>query len=296
MKLNNQTKNQEDIRQKKNALQELITTSKNYQMELGDKKHAGQMKYERSKMEQDTMQNRIWDSYELTYQGTLEYKDDTIDLSNADEDINRMRRRIKVMGTVNVNAVRDFAELNARYIEHKTQHDDLAKAESDLISIIDGLNKQMKDKFIKEFKLLNEYFSENFTTLFAGGRANLRLDNEEDVLNSGIIIEAQPPGKKLQLLSLLSGGEKALTATAILFAMLKHRPSPFCLLDEIETTLDEENLYHLTDFLKEYSKDIQFVLITHRRPTMESCDILYGVTMEEKGVSKMVSVKIADYK
>ncbi len=286
---------QEDERNRLTSIQELISVSQNRQVELGDRKHQHQMKYEKSTMELEQIQNRIWDYYELTYQGTLEYKNEQLDLTDADEEIDRMRRQIKAMGTVNVNAVRDFAELNERYTEHKMQCDDLVKAESDLLQVIEGLNKQMREKFAKEFKMLNEFFSYNFTKLFGGGTAHLSLSDEEDILNSGIIIEAQPPGKKLQMLSLLSGGEKALTATAILFAMLKHRPSPFCLLDEIETALDDANLHHFTDFLKDYSTDTQFVLITHRRPTMESCDILYGVTMEEKGVSKMVSVKIADY-
>lgn len=294
-KLNQEMARQDEEKKKLTSMQELITTSQNRQLELVDKKHTEQVKLERFTLEMQNIQNRIWDYYELTYQGTLEFKNDEVDLTNADEDIAKMRRQIKAMGTVNVNAVQDYAELNERYTEHKSQHDDLIKAEKDLLDVIDGLNKQMREKFKKEFVILNEYFTENFTKLFGGGRAQLTLEDEDDVLNSGIIIEAQPPGKKLQMLSLLSGGEKALTAAAILFAMLKHRPSPFCLLDEIESALDDANLYHLADFLKEYSKDTQFVVITHRRPTMESCDVLYGVTMEERGVSKMISVKIADY-
>jgi chromosome segregation protein len=294
-KLNQEMAKQDEEKKKLGSMQELISTSQNRQMELIDKKHAHQVKLERANLEIESMQNRIWDYYELTYQGTLEFKNDELDLTGADEAIAKMRRQIKAMGTVNVNAVQDYAELNERYTEHKSQHDDLIKAEKDLLGVIDGLNKQMREKFRREFDILNEYFTENFTKLFGGGRAQLTLEDEDDVLKSGIIIEAQPPGKKLQMLSLLSGGEKALTAAAILFAMLKHRPSPFCLLDEIESALDDANLYHLADFLKEYSKETQFVVITHRRPTMESCDVLYGVTMEERGVSKMISVKIADY-
>ena len=277
------------------SVQELLSVSQKRKIELSEQKHAHEMKHERASLELERIQNRIWDFYELTYQGTLEFKNPELDLTGAGEEVEKMRRQIRAMGTVNVNAVRDYAELNERYSEHKTQHDDLAEAEEDLLKVIKDLNKQMREKFLSEFEVLNEYFTQTFTALFGGGRARLSLSDEEDVLNSGIIIEAQPPGKKLQMLSLLSGGEKALTATAILFAMLKHRPSPFCLLDEIETALDEANLTHFTDFLKKYAKDTQFVVITHRRPTMESCDILYGVTMEEKGVSKMISVKIADY-
>ena len=284
-------------RERKNlkSVQELLSVSQKRQIELSDKKHSLEMKHERSTLELERIQNRIWDFYELTYQGTLEFKNPELDLSDAQEEAEKMRRQIRAMGTVNVNAVSEFAELNERYTEHKTQHDDLAEAEEDLLKVIKDLNKQMREKFLSEFEILNEYFTQSFTALFGGGRAQLSLSDEEDVLNSGIVIEAQPPGKKLQMLSLLSGGEKALTAAAILFAMLRHKPSPFCLLDEIETALDEANLHHFADFLKKYSKDTQFVVITHRRPTMESCDVLYGVTMQEKGVSKMISVKLADY-
>ncbi len=285
----------EKERESLKSLQQLLSVSQKRQIELSEQKHACQMKIERSTLELERIQNRMWEFYELTYQGTLEYKNPDLDLSDSAEEIDKIRRQIKAMGTVNINAVRDYAELNERYTEHKTQHDDLIDAEDDLLKVINDLNIQMREKFLKEFEKLNEYFTQNFAALFGGGRAQLSLSDEEDVLNSGIIIEAQPPGKKLQMLSLLSGGEKALTAAAILFAMLKHRPSPFCLLDEIETALDDANLRHFTDFLKTYSKETQFVVITHRRPTMESCDVLYGVTMQEKGVSKMISVKIADY-
>ncbi len=285
----------ETKRESLKSLQSLLSVSQKRQIELGEKRHAYQMKQERATLELERIQNRIWDFYELTYQGTLEFRNPELDLTDAEEEIGKMRRQIKAMGSVNINAVSEYAELNERYTEHKTQHDDLVEAEEDLMKVIKDLNKQMREKFLVEFEKLNEYFAENFTALFGGGRAILSLEDNEDVLNSGIVIEAQPPGKKLQMLSLLSGGERALTAAAILFAMLKHRPSPFCLLDEIEAALDEANLYHFTDFLKTYSADTQFVVITHRRPTMESCDTLYGVTMEEKGVSKMISVKIADY-
>ncbi len=157
------------------------------------------------------------------------------------------------------------------------------QAEADLISVIGDLNEHMLSVFSTEFEKLNEYFIESFAALFGGGEARLIIHDEENILESGIDIIAQPPGKKLQHLSLLSGGEKALTAIALLFAMLKHRPSPFCLLDEIEAALDEANLHHFAQYVKDYSKDTQFVIVTHRRGTMEACDRLYGVTMEEKG-------------
>ena len=154
--------------------------------------------------------------------------------------------------------------------------------------------RKMEKQFTEQFKLLNEHFSRTFTQLFGGGTAMLKLQDEKDVLSCGIDIVAQPPGKKLQLLSLLSGGERALTAIAILFAMLDIRPSPFCILDEIEAALDEANVANFADYLKQYSHDTQFIVVTHRKGTMERCDALYGVAMEEKGVSRMVSVQLSE--
>ena len=174
------------------------------------------------------------------------------------------------------------------------QRADLRKAQSDLEEIVSDLVRKMEKQFTEQFKLLNEHFSRTFTQLFGGGTAMLKLQDEKDVLGCGIDIVAQPPGKKLQLLSLLSGGERALTAIAILFAMLDIRPSPFCILDEIEAALDEANVANFADYLKQYSHDTQFIVVTHRKGTMERCDALYGVAMEEKGVSRMVSVQLSE--
>ena len=162
--------------------------------------------------------------------------------------------------------------------------------------MIDRLLKQMETTFVENFTKLQGYFSETFTRLFGGGKAELSLMDPDDPLNCGIEVNAQPPGKKLQLLSLLSGGERALTAIAILFATLKLKPTPFCILDEIEAALDDANIGYFADYLAEYSKGTQFVVVTHRKGTMERCDALYGVAMEEQGVSKMVSVSLQDYK
>ena len=174
------------------------------------------------------------------------------------------------------------------------QRADLRKAQRDLEEIVSDLVRKMEKQFTEQFKLLNEHFSRTFKQLFGGGTAMLKLQDEKDVLGCGIDIVAQPPGKKLQLLSLLSGGERALTAIAILFAMLDIRPSPFCILDEIEAALDEANVANFADYLKQYSHDTQFIVVTHRKGTMERCDALYGVAMEEKGVSRMVSVQLSE--
>ena len=153
----------------------------------------------------------------------------------------------------------------------------------------------MRSMFVENFSKMQEYFSETFTRLFGGGKAELKLTDPDDPLNCGIEVNAQPPGKKLQLLSLLSGGERALTAIAILFAMLKLKPTPFCILDEIEAALDDANIGYYADYLKEYSKGTQFIVVTHRKGTMERCNSLFGVAMEEQGVSRMVSVSLQDY-
>ncbi len=264
-------------------------------LSVTEKKFKLETKLDHNNTDLVNIQNRIWDMYELTYANAKPFTDPEFDFEEAKEEIDSVRTKIKNMGTVNVNALEDYTEINERYNEHKIQYDDLIKAESDLLTVIEDLNKHMRSIFTKEFDKLNEYFKSTFTALFGGGEAKLIIHDDEDILESGIDIIAQPPGKKLQHLSLLSGGEKALTAIAILFAMLKHRPSPMCLLDEIEAALDDANLNHFAKYVKDYSSDTQFVIITHRRGTMESCDRLYGVAMEEKGVSKMISVKRSDY-
>ena len=174
------------------------------------------------------------------------------------------------------------------------QRQDLEAAEANLMGMIGDLEESMKAQFLDNFNRLNENFGRIFNTLFGGGSARLCLENEEDVLDSGINIEAQPPGKKLQLLSLLSGGERTLTAISLLFAMLELKPTPFCILDEIEAALDDANIDNFIAYLQDYAKRTQFVIITHRKQTMEAADILYGVTMEEKGVSKLISVKMSE--
>ena len=195
-----------------------------------------------------------------------------------------------------MGAVEEYAETKARVDELTSQQADLRAAEADLRELIERLLEQMRVTFVDNFTKLQGYFSETFTRLFGGGKAELKLMDPEDPLNCGIEVNAQPPGKKLQLLSLLSGGERALTAIAILFATLKLKPTPFCILDEIEAALDDANIGYYADYLKEYSKGTQFIVVTHRKGTMERCNALFGVAMEEQGVSRMVSVSLQDYK
>ena len=259
-----------------------------------DKGHKAEMILSRTQAELTQMQQRIWDEYELTYAGAKEYLTEPFDLAASDRRTGDIRREIRAMGPVNVTAVEDYRACRERYEELAGQRDDLLKAEDDLKGIIETLQRQMVRQFMENFRLMQQYFAETFAKLFGGGHAELRLLDESDVLGCGIEIVAQPPGKKLQLLSLLSGGERALTAIAILFAMLRLKPTPFCFLDEIEAALDDGNISTFADYLREFSTDTQFVVVTHRKGTMERCDSLYGVAMEEKGVSTMLSVELKD--
>lgn len=259
-----------------------------------DKGHKAEMILSRTQTELTQMQQRIWDEYELTYAGAKEYLTEPFDLAASDKRTGDIRREIRAMGPVNVTAVEDYRACRERYEELAGQRDDLLKAEEDLKGIIETLQRQMERQFMENFRLMQQYFAETFAKLFGGGHAELRLLDESDVLGCGIEIVAQPPGKKLQLLSLLSGGERALTAIAILFAMLRLKPTPFCFLDEIEAALDDGNISTFADYLREFSTDTQFVVVTHRKGTMERCDSLYGVAMEEKGVSTMLSVELKD--
>ena len=253
----------------------------------------------RAKVEGDlrTLQNRIWDTYEVTYAGAEEFRQEEGFVEvDADRRAAQLMSQIRALGSVNVNAVEEYANTKERFDELTRQQEDLRQAENDLRELIERLLDQMRTTFVDNFSKLQGYFSETFTRLFGGGHAELKLMDPEDPLNCGIEVNAQPPGKKLQLLSLLSGGERALTAIAILFAMLKLKPTPFCILDEIEAALDDANIGYYADYLKEYSKGTQFIVITHRKGTMERCNSLFGVAMEEQGVSKMVSVSLQDYK
>ena len=259
-----------------------------------EKCHKAELVLNRSQAELSQMQQRIWDEYELTYAGAKDYLKEPFDLAAGDRRVAEIRREIRAMGPVNVTAVEDYRACRERYDELSSQRNDLLKAQDDLQGIIATLQRQMERQFMENFRLMQEYFAETFSKLFGGGQAQLRLLDEQDVLGCGIEIVAQPPGKKLQLLSLLSGGERALTAIAILFAMLRLKPTPFCFLDEIEAALDDGNISTFADYLREFSKDTQFVVVTHRKGTMERCDGLYGVAMEEKGVSSMLSVELKD--
>jgi chromosome segregation protein len=260
--------------------------------ELSDKCHRAELQKSRVEAEWKQLTDRIWEDYELTYEGASAARDDSFRLGEAEKRIAEIRARIREMGSVNVSAVDEYRETKARHDELSAQRNDLVKAEGDLAGIIAELTGRMEKQFVEQFEFLNRFFQQTFVKLFDGGRAHLRLEDPSDPLNCDIEVAAQPPGKKLTLLSLLSGGERALTAIAILFAMLELKPTPFCFLDEIEAALDDANIDNFADYLRDYSKNTQFVVVTHRKGTMERCDSLYGVSMEEKGISRMVSLQL----
>lgn len=239
--------------------------------------------------------NYMWDEYEITLSDASSIRDEAMnDLSAMKKEISVRKEQIKKLGDVNVNAIEDYKNLMERYTFLKTQHDDLVEAEKTLEDIIEELDGAMRKQFNEKFAEINHEFDKVFRELFGGGKGTLELMEDEDILEAGIRIIAQPPGKKLQNMMQLSGGEKALTAISLLFAIQNLKPSPFCLLDEIEAALDESNVGRFAKYLNKLTKNTQFIVITHRRGTMEQADRLYGITMQEKGVSALVSVNLID--
>lgn len=239
--------------------------------------------------------NYMWNEYEITLSDALALANpEMTDLTSMKREIAEIKAEIKKLGDVNVNAIEDYKNLMERYTFLKAQHDDLVEAEKTLIGIIDELDAAMRNQFKEKFSDIAREFDKVFKELFGGGKGTLELQEEEDILEAGICIIAQPPGKKLQNMMQLSGGEKALTAIALLFAIQNLKPSPFCLLDEIEAALDESNVGRYAKYLHKLTKHTQFIVITHRRGTMEQADRLYGITMQEKGVSALVSVNLVE--
>ncbi len=239
--------------------------------------------------------NYMWDEYELTYNHAMELRNENLtDLSYMKRQIQALKGEIKKLGSVNVNAIDDYKSVSERYEFLKGQHDDLVEAEATLMKIIDELDAAMRKQFEEQFALISKEFDIVFKQLFGGGKGTLELMEDEDILEAGIRIIAQPPGKKLQNMMQLSGGEKALTAISLLFAIQNLKPSPFCLLDENEAALDDNNVVRFAQYLHKLTKNTQFIVITHRRGTMTSADRLYGITMQEKGVSTLVSVDLLE--
>ena len=207
-----------------------------------------------------------------------------------------MKRSIEALGPVNLNAIEQYEQVNERYTFLSTQRDDLLSAKNQLFDTMDEMDDEVRTRFKEVFEAIRKEFKVVFPNMFGGGRAELVLTDPTDLLKTGIEIEVQPPGKKLQSLSLLSGGERALTAIALLFSIIRVRPVPFCILDEVEAALDEANVTRFGNYLRNFQNDTQFIVVTHRKGTMEAANVLYGVTMQESGVSKIVSVRMEDLK
>ena len=235
--------------------------------------------------------NKMWEEYELTPNTVKEYKKPE-NVALTQKKVNYLRKDLRELGSVNVDSIEEYKTMKERYDFMCEQRVDLEDTMAKLRKIINDMTATMKEQFKTQFEIINKNFAEVFKELFGGGNASLKLEDEENILECGIEITVQPPGKKLQNMMLLSGGEKAFTAIALLFAILKINPAPFCVLDEIEAALDDVNVYRFAEYLKKFSKDTQFLVITHRKGTMEAADTVYGVTMEENGISKLLSMKL----
>ena len=243
----------------------------------------------------DTLLNKLNETYSMTYEKAVTLYTLEIEENIARNEVNSLRKQIKDLGNVNIGAIEEYDRVSVRYEFLIKQREDLTKAEDTLLEIISEMDSVMENEFSESFKLINEKFKETFKELFKGGNAELKLTDPDNILETGIEIIASPPGKSLKSISLLSGGEKTFTAISLLFAILKARPVPFCILDEVEAALDEVNVDGFGEYITKLKEKTQFILITHKKRTMEYVDILYGITMQESGVSKLVSVKLEDF-
>ena len=236
--------------------------------------------------------DKLWETYELSHSAAMEQRIELESAAKAARRVTELKREISGLGTVNVGAIEEFQRVNERYTYLTGQRDDVEQAKGELEGIIEAITREMTAIFAQQFELIAASFRETYLQLFGGGRATLELEDPSDVLNCGIEIKVQPPGKTLKTLSLLSGGEKAFVAIALYFAILKVHPTPFFVMDEVEAALDEANVVRVARYMRSISDKTQFIVITHRRGTMEEADVLYGVTMQEKGVSRMLAINM----
>lgn len=293
---------QEDLEGKR---RELKLKLNEYEKQLSDNEESmsgivtssHKLELSKAKVEGDTENviNKLWDEYELSVPRAEKYRNKDIGIGEANRRVQELKTSIRELGEVNVNSIEEYKRVTERHSFLCSQREDLNNAEGSLVDIIEEITSKMRKQFQEGFKVIRENFNHTFRQLFGGGVADLKLEGE-DILSSGIDIIVQPPGKKLQSLTLLSGGEKGLAAIALVFAILKMKPTPFCVLDEIEAALDDANVSRFADFIKTYSANTQFIMVTHRKGTMAAADCMYGVTMEEKGVSKLLSLKLNQHK
>ncbi len=245
-------------------------------------------------LEEKQLLDKLWDTYELSHEAARQQRQELESLPKAQRRIGELKRSISALGNINLDAIEEFQRVNERYTYLTDQRDDVGKSKEELEGIISKLTEEMRTIFAQQFQCIQQAFSQTFLDLFGGGRATLELEDPEDILNCGIEIKAQPPGKALKTISLLSGGERAFVAIALYFAILKVRPTPFCVMDEIEAALDDANVVRFARYMRQMSDKTQFIVITHRRGTMEEADVLYGVTMQEQGVSRILTINLND--
>ncbi|WP_209341838.1 chromosome segregation protein SMC [Flavonifractor sp. AGMB03687] len=245
-------------------------------------------------MEEKNLLDKLWETYELSHQAAMAQRVELESVPKAQRRVGELKKSISSLGNINLDAIDEFQRINERYTYLTDQRDDVQKSKKELEGIIADITEEMRAIFAKQFAVLNESFQQTFTELFGGGKATLELEDPEDILNCGIEIRVQPPGKALKVLSLLSGGEKAFVAIALYFAILKVRPTPFVVMDEIEAALDDANVVRFAHYMRQMADKTQFIVITHRRGTMEEADVLYGVTMQEQGVSRMLTINLND--
>ena len=294
--LNNLNDTKKEVEQKQETLEVKVLEGLRKIDKLKDERAKVQARKLKFDIEIENLKNKMWDDYEITISVAKEMIE-SLPVDDSDEktivkNAEKIRKEIKDLGEVSVGAIEEYKSTKERYDFISNQKADLEETKKKLENLINNMTSIMKQQFEKQFKLINENFNETFKELFGGGKAELKLEDESNVLSSGIEIEVQPPGKKLQSMMLLSGGERALTATALLFAILKLKAPPFCILDEIEAALDDVNVHRFAEYIKKYSKNTQFIVITHRKGTMEVASSTYGVTMQEYGISKVVSMKM----
>ena len=290
-----QTENREALNQKHKAFLEQREALSGHIAELDKELFRLESQKEDCEEASEKQMNYMWEEYEITYNGALKLRDETLtDRAFMKKQILFLKGEIRKLGNVNVNAIEDYKQVAERYEFLKEQHEDLVEAKETLIQIVAELDAAMRAQFEEQFARISKEFDAVFKQLFGGGKGTLQLMEDEDILEAGIRIIAQPPGKKLQNMMQLSGGEKALTAISLLFAIQNLKPSPFCLLDEIEAALDDSNVDRFAQYLHKLTKHTQFIVITHRRGTMTAADRLYGITMQEKGISTLVSVDLLE--
>lgn len=295
------TTNRDQLREKRVELQESLTVQEevlqqkhNQASFYMEQKTAAEVSMSRLGADVENRLDRLSEAYVLTFEAAKERAINEMDIDQARSKVRLLKRSIDELGVVNLGAIDEFERIKERFEFLNGQQEDLLEAKSTLFQVMDEMDEEMKKRFEESFTAIQTEFAIVFPELFGGGQARLILHNPEEVLTTGVDIEAQPPGKKLQNLSLLSGGERALTAIALLFAIIRVRPMPFCILDEVEAALDEANVTRFSRYLKKFETNIQFIVITHRKGTMEEADVLYGVTMQESGVSKLVSVRLEE--